>query len=59
MPVSQDLQTVISRVGAAIVARKTYGRAELGRLQRELAGIRDEALDAEVAAPAKPRAAAG
>ncbi len=50
MPVASDLQTVISRIGIDLAGGKTYGRGALGRLQRELQLIREEASEDEAAA---------
>lgn len=49
MPVSKDLQTIVGRIGEHIAGGKKYGRTEMGRLQRELRMIAEEAQTAEAA----------
>ena len=44
MPVSHDLQTIVSRIGEAMAAGRNYtARVELPQLQRELLLIIDDA----------------
>lgn len=50
MSVSSDLQTIINRLGRAVIERRSYGRAELDGLRTELGLVAGEARELEAAA---------